>query len=96
MPKLLTATVLTAALATGALAIAATPATAAPAKGTKFANCTALLKKYPAGVAKNKKAANKAVKAGHARPATSAKAKATYALNKGMLDRDKDGVACEQ
>lgn len=57
-----------------------------------FANCTALAKKYPAGVAKSKAAADRAVADGMRRPKVSAQ---LYAANAGK-DRDKDGVACEQ
>lgn len=55
------------------------------ASSTKFKNCAALLKQFPNGIAKNKKAA----------AASGAQVNAkVYAANRS-LDRDKDGVACE-
>ncbi|WP_350308877.1 excalibur calcium-binding domain-containing protein [Sanguibacter hominis] len=65
----------------------------------KYANCTALNKKYPGGVAKSKKARNTKVVRGKKVPAASQyKPKvsaALYAANK-TKDRDKDGIACER
>lgn len=69
----------------------ATPAQAAqPAK--RFANCAALTKIYPSGVAKSSRAANRAVRGGMERPKVNSK---VYWQN-SRSDRDKDGVACEQ
>ena len=70
----------------------------APAQGTqptatRYANCTELLKVYSAGIAKSKKARNQAVREGFKRPKVST---ALYDLNGSRLDRDKDGVMCEQ
>lgn len=57
----------------------------ANASSTKFTDCAALLKQFPNGVAKNRKAA----------AASGAQVNAKmYDANRG-LDRDKDGVACE-
>jgi hypothetical protein len=61
----------------------------------KFKNCTALNKEYPGGVAEKATSVNKN-KAGvpqesKAVPKVSSK---IYKENKG-LDRDKDGIACE-
>jgi hypothetical protein len=59
---------------------------------TKYTSCANLLKKYPNGVAKNKAAANRAVKEGFTKPKVSSK---IYKVNSARLDRDKDGVMCE-
>lgn len=64
---------------------------AAPAK--KFASCEALLKKYPKGIAETKDAATRATDEGFATPRVN---KAVYKANSARLDRDKDGVMCEQ
>jgi hypothetical protein len=69
------------------------PAQASQGVAKKYSSCADLLKKYPNGVAKNKKARNKAVKGGFAKPKVS---KSLYKQNSGRLDRDKDGVMCEQ
>jgi len=58
-----------------------------------YDNCDALLRDYPKGVARDVKAAKKAVSSGHPRPRVN---KSVYEINKGDLDRDKDGTACEQ
>jgi hypothetical protein len=71
-------------------AVGFAPAHAQPLK--RYANCTALNRTYPAGVAKSSAAADRAVRGGMRRPRVSA---STYADNRGS-DRDKDGVACEQ
>ena len=70
--------------------VLAAPAVAAPP--TRFANCTALTKVYPHGVAKNAAAANRQVRDGNGRPAVKP---AVYAANRGS-DRDRDGTACER
>jgi hypothetical protein len=70
-------------------------AVAAPQVGSKFGSCAELNRVYPNGVAKNKKAANRAVRQGFARPSTTKRARALYVKHPG-LDRDRDGVACEQ
>lgn len=64
------------------------PANAAPAK---FANCAALVKKYPNGIALSAKSANKG-NGPIAKPKTD---KALYNANK-KLDTDKDGILCEK
>lgn len=58
----------------------------------KYPSCADLLKKYPNGVAKNKKARYLAVQGGFAKPKIS---KSLYKKNSGRLDPDKDGVVCE-
>jgi len=77
----------------GLIAGFATPAQAVQSSTKSYSNCDQLLKKYPNGVAKSKSAAAKAVKSGNARPKISA---SLYKTNGKRLDRDKDGVMCEQ
>ena len=77
----------------GLMAGIATPAQAVQSSAKAYSNCDQLLKKYPNGVAKSKSAAAKAVKSGNARPKISA---SLYKTNGKRLDRDKDGVMCEQ
>lgn len=75
---------------------AGVPASAmAVAPSKTFRSCDDLHKRYPYGVAKNARAANRAVREGYSRPSTSKAAKKTYWQNNGNLDRDRDGVACE-
>lgn len=62
----------------------------------KYRYCQNLLKDWPNGVAKNKRAANRAVREGFYRPASSAKARKVYRDHHSNLDRDDDGTACEQ
>jgi len=69
------------------------PAHAVQSRAKTYSNCDQMLKKYPNGVAKSKSAAAKAVKSGNARPKISA---SLYKTNGKRLDRDKDGVICEQ
>jgi hypothetical protein len=57
----------------------------------KYANCTALNKDFPGGVAKSSKVKNKGGKTKKS-PKVSA---ALYNANIKM-DRDKDGIACEK
>ncbi|WP_183407706.1 excalibur calcium-binding domain-containing protein [Nocardioides marmoriginsengisoli] len=80
------------------LAPAAVMATSAPASaaGKYYASCAKLTKDFPHGVAKSAAAAQRQVNQGYGRPAYGAKAKKVYAKNKGRLDRDKDGTACER
>ena len=75
------------------LGVVAAPAYAVPTATQRFASCADLLAKYPNGVAKNKSAANRAAKDGFARPRV---ASAVYRTNSARLDRDKNGVLCEQ
>jgi len=79
-------------LVMGVVAIG-TPAQASQGTAKKYSSCADLLKTYPNGVAKNKKAQAKAVKNGNAKPAVSL---SLYNTNGARLDRDKDGVMCEQ
>jgi hypothetical protein len=81
--------------------LVATPAGAAPPRPKAYANCAALNKVYPHGVARAKTVVDK----------TTSRYKVrnffvdpkTYALNDGRvpplqydLDRDNDGIACEK
>ena len=59
----------------------------------KFTSCDKLLAAYPAGVAQDQAAADAAQAAGMTRPTVN---RAVYKTNAGRLDRDRDGVACEQ
>lgn len=81
-----------------AVVLACAPmALAAPAEAsTTYSSCAKLTKVFKNGVAKNKAAADRAVRAGHPRPSSSAKAKKVYLKNHKRLDRDRDGVACEK
>lgn len=72
-----------------ALSVVALPAEAASAK--HYSNCTALHKAYKHGVGKP----GAKDKTSSRRVTTFKKSSALYAANKG-LDRDKDGIACEQ
>lgn len=76
------------AVITGTLVLSSTNAYAMPFK--KFKNCTSLKKKYPGGVAKSTTSRN----TGGAIKKTPKVNKKVYNENKG-LDRDKDGIACE-
>jgi hypothetical protein len=62
-----------------------------PILDKKFANCAALNKVYPGGVAKNSKVTNKG---GATKYTPSVKPK-IYKANSSK-DRDKDGIACER
>jgi hypothetical protein len=73
-------------------AVYVSPAQAAP-KPKKYANCAAVLKVFPSGVAKTQAAARVAVADGKARPAVNKK---TYDLNAKKLDRNGNLVLCEQ
>lgn len=84
----------------GALAVSlliasalAVPSQATQSPATKFSNCDRLLNQYPNGVAKSRTAANKAGRNGYAKPDVSA---SLYRTNGSRLDRDRDGVMCEQ
>jgi hypothetical protein len=63
----------------------------APILENKFANCAALNKVYPGGVAKSSKVKNQGGKTRH-QPRVDQK---IYEANKSK-DRDKDGIACER
>ncbi|WP_137292008.1 excalibur calcium-binding domain-containing protein [Nocardioides dongxiaopingii] len=86
-------------LATAAILAApalATVAIAAPADATtKYSSCDKLTRDFPNGVAKSAAAAQKQVRDGNSRPASSKRAQKVYQANKSNLDRDKDGTACE-
>ncbi len=85
-----------AAVALTSTTITVAVATPAEAAGRKFANCTELAKVYPHGVSKSAAAAQKQVRQGYGKPAHGKKARAVYHTNKGSMDRDKDGTACER
>lgn len=70
-------------------------AASAVAPSKSYRSCDDLQQRYPYGVAKNAKAANRAVREGYSRPSTSRAAKKTYWQNYTSLDRDRDGTACE-
>jgi len=72
---------------TGGLASSATPTI----NTKKYANCTALNKVYPGGVAKTSKAKNKGGETKY-KPKVSKK---IYLENKAK-DRDGDGIVCER
>jgi len=69
------------------------PAEAAQPTAKKYSSCAKLLDKYPNGVARNKKARNRAVKQGYERPQVRKK---IYRDNRKRLDKDGDGVVCEK
>ena len=75
------------------LAFALTVSPQALPAATKYRSCEAMLRDYPAGVARDMKAARRAVANGMQKPKVS---RAVYEANKGGLDRDDDGVTCEQ
>lgn len=62
-------------------------------EATKYRSCDALLAKYPKGVARDAKAASQARAKGLQKPKVN---KSVYVVNGPRLDRDRDGVACEQ
>jgi hypothetical protein len=70
--------------------LSAQPGLSAAMPSKAFKNCTELRKTYPGGVAKSKSSTNKGGKI-KKKPAVNAK---VYASNKQM-DRDGDGIACE-
>ena len=69
------------------------PAHSAQMTAKKFSSCADVLKNYPNGVAKDKKARNKAVKGGFAKPKVS---KTVYKKNRDRLDKNNDGIICRQ
>lgn len=73
--------------------IAGLPMSGVTASTSKFPSCAALLKQFPSGVARDIKSAKEAVANGMRRPKAN---KSVYESNQRNLDRDKDGVACEQ
>lgn len=86
----------TAAVLAAPLAASVTLAPADAAVGGKYySSCDQLHRAFKHGVARSVVAANKQVRAGYGRPATSKRAKAVYRTNSSRLDRDKDGTACE-
>ena len=68
-------------------------ATPAGAAAKKYSSCDKLLAVYPAGIARDAQAAAAAQAAGMIAPTVN---RALYKANAGRLDRDRDGVACEQ
>lgn len=59
----------------------------------RYSSCAALLVDYPNGVARSKASAKAASRQGFARPSVSP---SLYRGNGSRLDRDRDGVMCEQ
>lgn len=89
MSRRLAAALVSAALGTAVLV----PATSAEAKVPVFKNCTAMHKVYKHGV--GKKGARDKVRSG--KPVTTFKVSTKiYNAQPRGLDRDRDGVACEQ
>lgn len=75
-------------------AIVVVIAMAAPANAAvRYSSCEKLLKDYPRGIAKSASAATAAVKAGNQKPSVRT---AIYQKNGGRLDRNDNGVMCEQ
>ena len=75
-----------------ALALLGSPPATAIESTKRYPNCAALLKDYPTGVAKNRRAARRAERLGNERPAVN---RSVYRQNRGR-DGDRDKVACEQ
>ena len=69
------------------------PAQSSQVTAKKYSSCADMLKKYPNGVAKNKKVQNKALKSGLLKPKVS---KGLYKKNSKRLDKNDDGIICEQ
>jgi hypothetical protein len=61
--------------------------------GIAFSRCKDLLAAYPRGISRSVKAAKRAFRAGKKRPAARP---AVYRASLAALDRDRDGVMCEQ
>ena len=85
-------TAIAAAVLTASFGLVA-PADAAQPTAKKYSSCAKLLDKYPNGVAKNKKAQKRAVRQGFERPRVRKK---VYRENRKRLDKDGNGVVCEQ
>lgn len=69
-----------------------TVASAEPMPTGTFSSCKQLRADYPAGIAKNKRAARKIVKKGYRKPIV---CKRVYKQVQGTLDRNRNKVACE-
>jgi hypothetical protein len=69
------------------------PAQSSQVTAKKYSSCADMLKKYPNGVAKNKKARNKAVESGLSAPKVSKK---VYKKNSDRLDKNNNGIVCGQ
>jgi hypothetical protein len=69
------------------------PAQSSQVTAKKYSSCVDMLKKYPNGVAKNKKARNKAVESGLSAPKVSKK---VYKKNSDRLDKNNNGIVCGQ
>lgn len=67
-------------------------ATAEPMPSKAFSSCKQLRAEYSAGIAKNAKAARKAVKKGYRKPLV---CKRVYLQVAPALDPNRNGVACE-
>lgn len=66
------------------------------AAALRYANCTALAKRFHHGVSKSRSAALYQHRQGYGTPAYGALAKKVYWANYRSMDRDKDGTACER
>lgn len=69
------------------------PAQALQPTAPRFASCESLLEDYPNGIARNNKARNQIVTQGFERPQVRKK---IYKKNRKRLDRNRNGVLCEQ
>jgi hypothetical protein len=78
-------------LTTGGVPRAVAARSSASSLGASYANCDALHKRWPYGVAKSRRAARRQVRSGHYKPHVSL---AGYRANSD-LDADSDGTACE-
>ena len=83
---------LLAAAAVAAPIVLAGPAAAEPMPTKTFTSCKQLRTEYSAGIAKNAKAARKAVKKGYRKPLV---CKRVYLQVTPALDPNRNGVACE-
>ncbi|MCB0899797.1 MAG: excalibur calcium-binding domain-containing protein [Actinobacteria bacterium] len=83
---------LLAAAAVAAPIVLAGPAAAEPMPTKTFTSCKQLRAEYSAGIAKNAKAARKAVKKGYRKPLV---CKRVYLQVTPALDPNRNGVACE-
>ena len=79
------------ALAFGAGIAAPAAAVEQAAPFSKFSSCKGLWKKFPNGVAENRRAARDVIEEGYERPTIS---RSVYLANYRKLDRDYTGVIC--
>lgn len=91
MKQLIAVSVASLAVAAGALTVAATPAAAEDPMARGVTNCAQLRAQHPEGIAKSKKAARAAVRAGYRKPFV---CKHVY-LQLKKLDRNRNRSVCE-